>query len=66
MANKESANSRRVESRSHDGVTLRSGRRIQHESPMARRQAMPSVERIIVCTQYKEINASARTNTCLN
>ena len=45
MANTQSDSSRGVESRSHDGVTLRSGRRIQYESPVARRQATPSLER---------------------
>ena len=34
-----------VESRSHDGVTLRSGRRMQHESTVARRQVTSSLDR---------------------
>ena len=37
MANTQSDSSRGVESRIHDGVTLQSGRRIQYESPVARR-----------------------------
>ena len=45
MANEQSVNSRGVESRSHDSVTLRSGRRIQYNGPVARRQATPSLER---------------------
>ena len=45
MANTQSGSSRGVESRSHDGVTLRSGRLIQYESPVARRHVTPSLER---------------------
>ena len=45
MANTQSGSLRGVESRSHDGVTLRSGRRIQYESPVARRNGSPSLER---------------------
>ena len=36
--------SRGIESRSHDGITLRSGRHTQYESPTTRRQATPSLE----------------------
>ena len=37
MANIQSGSSRGVELRNHDGITLLSGRRIQNESPVARR-----------------------------
>ena len=45
MANTQSSSSRGVESRRHDGVTLRSGRRIQYESTAARRQVTSSLDR---------------------
>ena len=45
MANTQSGSSRGVESHSHDSVTLRSGRHIQYESPVVRRQVTPSLER---------------------
>ena len=50
MANAQSVSSRRVESvtRSHESVMLRSGRRIQYESPVARRQVTLSLEHILV------------------
>ena len=44
MANNQSVSVHRVESRSHDGVTLRSGRRIQYESPVVRRHVSPILE----------------------
>ena len=43
-ANAQGGSSRKVESHSHDGVTLRSGRRIQHESTVARRQVTSSLD----------------------
>ena len=44
MANTQSGSLRGFESCSHDGATLRSGRCIQYESPVVRRQATPSLE----------------------
>ena len=44
MANTQSSSSLGVESRSHDGVTLRSGRLILYECPVARRHVTPSLE----------------------
>ena len=44
MTNTQSGSSRGVELRSHYGVTLRSGRHIQYESPMVRRHVSPSLE----------------------
>ena len=48
MENAQNVSSLGVDSRSHDGVTLRSGRRIQYESPVERRQVTPSLERNLV------------------
>ena len=44
MANTQSISLHRVKSRSHDGVTLQSGRRIQYESPVVRRHVSPILE----------------------
>ena len=44
MANTQSGSLHGVESHNHDGVMLRSGRRIQYKSPIVRRQATPSLE----------------------
>ena len=52
MANEQSVNLHGVESRSHDSVTLQSGRRIQYESPVAKRQATPGLERSQVFSEF--------------
>ena len=44
MANEQSLHLQKGELHSHDSVTLLSGMHIKHESLVARRQAMPSLE----------------------
>ena len=59
MANAQSVCFRGFKSRSHDGVTLRSGRRAQHGSPMARRQVTPNLERNLVDHRLGAVTATA-------
>ena len=67
MENTPSGSSRGVESRSHDRITLRSGRLIQYESPVARIHVTTSFERnhgefILVVNIYRSSEWFIGTN----